>query len=96
VTVAFNATHYGLMPIGEAATCFTSSGGCPYDSLNISAEGTGGATGAVLDPDGIFVNYTLANTACSPSTVVTGILADDTAPGCWTNNHPQIQVEAKH
>ncbi len=34
--IAYNTTHYGYAPIGESAACFTSSGGCGYDSLNIA------------------------------------------------------------
>lgn len=37
-SVAFNTTHFGYDPIGEAAACFGTSGGCPYDSLNVGAK----------------------------------------------------------
>ncbi len=93
VTVAYNTSHYGPSPIGNTA-CNLTSAGCPYDSLNISTDGSTNFTGAVsapLDPNSIFVNYTLPNLACSPSTVVTGFLALDV--GCWTGYHPQIQVQ---
>jgi hypothetical protein len=33
--VSYNTTHYGPAPVGESAPCFTTSGGCGYDSLNI-------------------------------------------------------------
>src|SRR5215213_11478209 len=36
-SVAYNTTHYGHAPIGEAQACYTSSGGCGYDSLNVGA-----------------------------------------------------------
>jgi hypothetical protein len=36
--IAYNTSHYGPNPIGEADACYTSSGGCPYDSLNIGLE----------------------------------------------------------
>jgi hypothetical protein len=36
-SAAYNTTHAGYSPIGEAAPCFTSSGGCGYDSLNVGA-----------------------------------------------------------
>jgi hypothetical protein len=36
-SVAYNTTHYGYDPIGEQESCFTSSGGCGYDSLNVGA-----------------------------------------------------------
>jgi hypothetical protein len=94
VTVAFNSTHYGFSPIGESAPCFTSSGGCPYDSLNISTDTAGGIfAGSPLDLDGIFVNYTLSNNSCTGA-ATTGVLALDTAPGCWIGYHPEIQVVA--
>jgi hypothetical protein len=33
--ITYDTSHYGPHPIGQAAACYTSSGGCPYDSLNI-------------------------------------------------------------
>ena len=95
VTVVYNTSHFGPNPIGSAA-CNGTSAGCPYDSLNISVDGTGsaglaGGLGSLLDPNGIFVNYTLSYSACSGNNV-TGTLALDTGAGCWTNNHPQISV----
>lgn len=91
VGVAFNSTHYGYSPIGESAPCFTSSGGCPYDSLNISTDGTAALIGSVLDPNGIFVNWINAGSTCSHKGA-TGVLALDTP--CWTDLHPQIEVTA--
>lgn len=40
-TVAYNTTHFGFAPIGEAADCFSTDPadpGCPYDSLNVGAR----------------------------------------------------------
>ena len=37
-TVKYNTTHYGEVPVGETAECFTASGGCGYDALNVGAE----------------------------------------------------------
>ena len=48
-TVEFNTTHYGYSPIGEAPTCFTGLGGCPYDSLNVGAKTYTGAPYAGTD-----------------------------------------------
>jgi hypothetical protein len=92
VTVAYNTTHYGYNPIGQSATCFGTSAGCPYDSLNISTDTSAGIfVGLPLDPDGIFVNYTSSANAC-PGNTTTGVLALDT--GCWDGSHPEIQVQA--
>ena len=90
VTVAYNTTHYGPVPVGESAACYTSSSGCPYDSLNISTDGNGGITGSVLDTNGIFVNYTSAGSSCSGS-ATPGLRLDT---GCWAGFHPEIQVQA--
>jgi hypothetical protein len=96
LTVAFNTTHYGYNPIGESAPCYGTSAGCPYDSLNISTDTTDGVfkfVGGPLDPNGIFVNYTLPNNSCT-GTITTGVLVDDTAPGCWAGFHPEFEVRA--
>jgi hypothetical protein len=95
VTVAYNTTDFGPSPIGQTA-CNSTSAGCPYDSLNISTDGSGstglnGGVGSVLDANGIFVNYTLPNTSCN-GTAVIGSVALDTP--CWTGYHPEIQVQA--
>lgn len=92
VTVAYNTTSYGPSPIGPSATCYGTPAGCPYDSLNIATYGDGGLIGAVLDPNSIFVNYTIAANACNPSSTTTGVLALDA--GCWTGYHPEITVRA--
>jgi hypothetical protein len=97
VTLAFNSTHYGPSPVGESAPCFTSSGGCPYDSLNISTDSGGendppanvAFIGSFLVPDSIFVNYTLPGNSCSGTSPV-GVLALD--QGCWTGFHPEIEI----
>lgn len=57
-TVAFNTTHYGATPIGESATCFGSSGGCPFDSFNVGAQTFPGApyAGSDVFPNGAWRN----------------------------------------
>jgi hypothetical protein len=106
VTVAFNTTHYGPAPIGEKAPCYTASGGCPYDSLNIGADTSSfvmntatpriAQIGSPLDANGIFVNYTYSANAC-PGNTVTGTLAldksTDNSP-CWAGYHPEVLILA--
>lgn len=57
-SVSYNTTHYGSAPVGESAACFTSSGGCGYDSLNVGAESAPKApfAGVDLNEDLAFVN----------------------------------------
>jgi hypothetical protein len=95
VAVSFNTTNAGPNPIGTTA-CNSTSGGCPYDSLNISTDGNGPSglfhgVGSLLDYNGIFADYIVSANAC-PGNTVTGVLALD-AP-CFTGYHPQIMIEA--
>lgn len=95
VAVSFNTTNAGPNPIGTTA-CNSTSGGCPYDSLNISTDGDGPSglshgVGSLLDYNGIFADYIVDANAC-PGNTVTGVLALD-AP-CFTDYHPQIRIEA--
>jgi hypothetical protein len=91
-TVSFNTTDFGPSPIGPSA-CRSTAAGCPYDSLNVSADGNGGTVGSTLDPNGIYVRP--AGTpypyqSCG-GTLIPGNLALDT--GCWAGYHPQIQIQ---
>jgi hypothetical protein len=97
VGFSYNTTHYGPHPIGEGAACFSTTQGCFYDSLNISTDTNNGyfqAIGQVLNVNGIFVDYTLANNACVNS-ATTAIFGLDASPGCWTGYHPEIQLTAR-
>jgi hypothetical protein len=97
VTVAYNTSHYGPAPIGQSTSCYGTSAGCPYDSLNIATDTTDGTfnfIGAPIDPNGIFVNYSYfpqPGNSCSGAQPM-GVLADDTP--CWAGFQPEIQVVA--
>src|SRR6202163_41016 len=88
VSLAYNTTHYGYHPIGASAPCYTSSGGCGYDSLNVSAEGNGGPVGSPIDPNGVFDSFTNLAEYC-PGTTSRGFHIDTP---CWTGYHPQLEV----
>lgn len=89
VGISYNTTHYGPNPIGQGTTCFATDNNCPYDSLNVSTQGSP-IIGQVIDPSSVFVNYTLPANSCS-GTAPTGILEEDV--GCWTGYHPEIEVD---
>jgi len=90
VTVAFNTTSAGPAPLG-AQPCNTSSGGCPYDSLNISAQGSP-TTGSNTDPNGFYLNsYTASSQMACSNPNPTGVLFDATP--CHTKDHPEILVD---
>jgi hypothetical protein len=101
VGVAFNTTHAGPNPIGPHP-CNVTSQGCPYDSLNVSADGdvffvafpgatSGGSPSAasVIDPNGVFVNYISTAGSCNPATTTPGVLEDDTIPN---NGEPTTEA----
>lgn len=90
VSLVYNTSHYGPHPIGQSAPCYTSSGGCGYDSLNVSSDGNGGPVGSPIDPNGVFDNFALPSQYCVPTT--TSSFRQDTAPACWTGFHPQFEV----
>ncbi len=87
VTVTYNTTHSGYTPIGENAACFSSTAGCPYDFLNVSADGDP-FLGSNVDVNGIYVNWSDPFNSCSGTT--SGSLLLDTS--CWTDGHPEILV----
>lgn len=89
VTVAFNTSDAGYNPIGQNTACFTSPGGCGYDSLNVSADGNGGFVGSNADLNGVFVNFGDSSFYCSGAG--SGLILDTP---CWTGYHPEILVNA--
>jgi hypothetical protein len=95
ITVAFNTSSWGYQPYGTGTSCFNSSGGCPYDSLNVSANGNGALAGegGNIDPNGTFVNFQDPAFYCpgNPYGQPPGnSLVIDTP--CWTGYHPEIEV----
>ncbi len=92
-TVAYNTTHYGFNPVGESAACYTSSGGCGYDSLSVGAERFDGSPylGTDVQPDGAFVDSTSSSSYCDLGG--TGTLRLDIGDGsCWTGYTPLAEI----
>jgi hypothetical protein len=44
--ISYNTTHYGPSPVGEAASCFGTAAGCPYDSLNVALNDSAPSVGS--------------------------------------------------
>jgi hypothetical protein len=89
--IAYNTTHYGYAPIGEAATCYTSSGGCGYDSLNIalSQDPTDVSVGSDPNPGTVFQNSPLGSEYCDGGLAGTGrFRLDSPTSACWGVNAP--------
>jgi hypothetical protein len=92
VSVAYNTTHYGYSPIGESAPCFTSSGGCAYDALNVGTGDSPPSVGSQPQPDDAYFNSTQGSQYCDGGAGGTGTFRLDA--GCWTGYQPAFKVSA--
>lgn len=91
VGVAYNTTHYGYAPIGESAPCYTSSGGCGYDSLNVGVTAPP-SVGTDPRPSDAYLNSSSGGSYCDGGVGGSGAFRLDA--GCWTGYQPAIKVEA--
>jgi len=64
VGVAYNTTHYGYHPVGESAPCYTSSGGCPYDALNVGLSTSTPTVGTDPQPNDAYQNSPISSEYC--------------------------------
>jgi hypothetical protein len=92
LTVAYNTSHYGYAPKGDHTACYTSSGGCGYDSLNVGTSGPAATAGSYPTPDGAYANSSWGGFYCDGGAGGTGTLRFDNAPGCWTGYQPAFKV----
>ena len=92
VSLAYNTTHYGYQPIGEDAPCYTSDGGCGYDSLNVGLAAPP-SVGTDPLPDDAYLNSSWAGAYCDGGTGGVGVFRLD--QGCWTGFQPAIKVRAR-
>jgi len=92
VSVAYNTTHYGYAPQGEHKACYSSSGGCGYDSLNIGLITTAPIEGGNPTPNGLYQNSPYGSEYCDGGTGGTGTFRLD--DGCWTGYQPAFKITA--
>jgi hypothetical protein len=96
VGVAYNTSHYGYAPIGEATACYSSSGGCGYDSLNVAALDpavtlTAGSNPA---PNDAYLNSSWNGAYCDGGAGGLGTFRLDPGAGCWTGFKPALAIRA--
>jgi parallel beta-helix repeat protein len=72
--------------------CFSSSGGCGYDSLNVGAASTTPGVGTDDDPNGVVQNSSWAGAYCDNGTSGTGTFRVDS--GCWAGFNPLVRFNA--
>ncbi|MCU1392875.1 MAG: N-acetylmuramoyl-L-alanine amidase [Ilumatobacteraceae bacterium] len=80
-TIAYNTTHHGYAPIGEGASCYGTTSGCPYDSLNVAdlTLSPNAFVGTDLDESANFVSSTWSGEYCHAAGGV-GVLRNDGDP----------------
>jgi hypothetical protein len=90
--IAYNTSHYGYHPVGMFAPCYTSSGGCGYDSLNIalSQDPTNVTVGADTYPGKVWQNAAFPPDYCDAGAAGINVFRLDSpnVPSCWGVNPP--------
>jgi hypothetical protein len=92
VSIAYNTTHYGSSPMGEATTCFGTTAGCAYDSLNVGTSDVAPRAGAQPQPDDAYQDSSWTGAYCDNGAAGTGTFRLDA--GCWTGYQPAFKVTA--
>lgn len=94
--VAFNTTHAGYSPMGTGAACFSTSGGCGYDLLQVGLNPGGASVGTDVDPVTIYQNSSAGSTYCDNGTAGTGTFRlDSPGNGCWAGTTPAVQFNER-
>jgi len=89
--IAYNTSTNGYHPYGYATACYTSSGGCGYDSLNIalSQDPTNVTVGGDPNPGTIWQYSNYGNEYCDNGLAGTGVFRlDSPTNACWGVNTP--------
>jgi hypothetical protein len=94
--ISYNTSHYGPAPIGQLVPCYTSSAGCPYDSLNI---GLGPVVNVGTKPfvNTIYQNAVYAVDYCDNGAAGVGFMRlDSIINPCWTGYIPATKFNASN
>jgi len=90
--IAYNTSHYGYHPYGSSTACYTSAGGCGYDSLNIglSQDPANVKVGLDTRPGTVWQNAAFASDYCDSPSGTTGTFRLDSpaTASCWGVNSP--------
>jgi len=94
--IAYNTSHYGPNPIGNGAACYSSSGGCPYDSLNIGLAPSV-EVGSKPYPNTIYQNAVYGSDYCDNGAAGVGTMRLDSATSaCWSGYVPAVKFTASN
>jgi uncharacterized repeat protein (TIGR01451 family) len=86
--LTYNTTSYGPNPIGTSAACFSSSAGCPYDSLNVALS-PAVTVGSKPFADTLYWNNAFASNYCDSGAAGVNLFRlDSPSNACWFNTAP--------
>jgi uncharacterized repeat protein (TIGR01451 family) len=86
--LTYNTTNYGPNPIGTSAACFSSSAGCPYDSLNVALSPVV-TVGSKPFADTLYWNNAFASNYCDSGAAGINLFRlDSPSNACWFNSAP--------
>lgn len=91
--VAYNTTHDGYNPVGEAASCFGTPQGCAYDALNIGVTASA-SVGAQANPGTNFINAASTYMLCDATSVVDEFNLNSPTSACFPGEVPAFKVSA--
>ena len=91
--IAYNTTHYGFHPIGESTACYTSSGGCGYDTLDLALshqEPPSPNVGTDPNPGTVYQDAAYGSDYCDGGTAGVNVFRLDSpsVPSCWSVGSP--------
>jgi len=81
-SIGYNTTHYGNPPIGEGAACYSSSGGCGYDALNVLTTAVAPTVGVNPFPSDAYFSSETPGNYCDGGVSGSNVFRLDA--GCWT------------
>lgn len=90
--IEYNTTHYGNPAVGESAPCYTSLGGCGYDSLNVLTNANPPTVGVNPAPSDAYFSTLTAGNYCDGG--AGGVDRFRLDAGCWTGSKPAVRFNA--
>jgi hypothetical protein len=95
IGVSYDTSHYGPIPVGEGVACYTQSGGCFYDSLNVGLTDLSTnpipSTGSYPVSNSTYGNYSFGSDYCDGGTGGINVFRLDS--NCWTYQ-PTFEITA--
>jgi hypothetical protein len=96
VSVSYNTSTHGPSPYGTGTACFTTTAGCPYDSLNVAVSEPAENTLSLgsQPTEELFVNSTYNEMYCGSSATLGTFGPSGVCPAWYGGAQPVVRVSA--